>query len=248
MINTSCDKCVFARPVDSKNGVCDFGIIDQIKNTKQLEIRNNFYYIKDYSCKYGFSSDISEKYQNDIDGLNLRDYVLSQNTLRYYLIIEHQNSSDIKDMCAHINALEIKPAFVSIILYATDLQHILRDITANINPDIQWKTHNFLDSNTSFGNSIKVALDTKHNLFSIPYLWFNSSKHLAYTIECNAIQKINYIVNIQQPVCNFITSRQTESIYDLFINTQAYYNLTKHYKCSIDKVIDQIPTTSIYYD
>lgn len=247
MIHTSCKKCVFAQE-SSSDMPCGFGIIDQIKHIKNISVKDNFFYIENYHCKYGLSKDTVKEYSQSFDDIDIKQYVLSQNTVKYYLIIDCRDTRQIHTMCKNINSLNILPQFVSIILYETDVVTVIEQIKKYLNPNITWKTHNFLNPDTSFGSAIKVALDTKHNLLSIPYLWFNSSTDLQSIIDYQAIDKINYIVNIEQPTCNFITSRQSTGIYNLFINSQTYYYLTKQHLSSIDKIIENIETTSVYYD
>lgn len=247
MNNTACEKCYFSNTVDSDHP-CKFNIIEQIKDTKEITVKNNFYYINEYSCRYGISKDTINEHQKVLKDINIEEYIISKNTIKYYLIINYKSEFEAEKLCNMLNSLPISPQFVSILTYDINPVIIIKDIKEHMSPQIKWKAHNFLDPNMSFGKAAKVALDTKHNLFDIPYLWLLSAENLSYALSAKAIEKINYIVNIQQPVCNFVTSNKATGINDLFINSETYHYLTKFHLAPIDTVIENIDTSSIYYD
>lgn len=246
-MNTSCQNCYFSDKASSSQA-CQFDIVNQIKDEKNISIKNDYYYIENYSCRYGFSRTQYETNKKDLEDIDLKQYILEKQLVSYYLIIDHRENISIKNICENINKLQIKPKFISIFCYEANIGPYLDDLNKYLDNKLKWKTHNFLTKTTSTSLAIKTALDTATNLSDINYIWINKSDQIQNLIESNAIEKINYIVNIQQPVCNFVKSKFSDNLYTVFLNTQTYQYITKNINQMLEDGIKQIDTTSIYYD
>lgn len=249
MSNTSCGLCYFADKAGSNNP-CKMHIINQIMDIKDVEVRDQYYYIKNYTCMYGFSKKQYEKHKEMLSDIDIENFIRKKSLIKYYLVIDCREDYDIQTMCDYINKLAIPPAFISIIIYETDLSVIVKQLEKLINPTIKWKTHNFLTKDISSSHAIKTVLDTNLTLQQSNYIWINRANDLQTIVDNYVIEKINFIVNIQQPSCNFVRSKNTDkhSIYDLFMNTETYDYLKTKVNPMLEKSIIDSNTVSSYYD
>ena len=116
MANTHCKSCMFSKETNSDNP-CDFGLIEIIKDHKEISVVDNFFYIKDYKCNYGFSEHIyttNPELQKEID---IKNFILDKAKLQYYLVLDIRLLSleEIKNEISIIKKLDIKPKFISFI-------------------------------------------------------------------------------------------------------------------------------------
>ena len=246
-MNTSCKICYFSNTADSDKP-CEFDIIKNIKDDKKLSIQDGFYIINDYRCRYGFSRQQYEKNEGIFKEINLKEYILENIPVSYYLIIDHRSEVSVKDLCDSINRLQIKPKFISILCYEANMNPIVKDLEDYLEKGIKWKTHNFLTKTTSLNMAIKTALDTSHDIANIQYLWINKSESISDLVNACAIEKINYLVNIKQPVCNFIRSKNSDDLYTMFLNTSTYKYITKNINQMLEDGIRSIDTVCVCYD
>ena len=84
MTNTHCKICLFADKT-SESECCEFGIIDDIKNIKTLEIIDDYWYIKNYRCFYGFSKELYESHKDDFINIDIKEHIVNQAKISYYL-------------------------------------------------------------------------------------------------------------------------------------------------------------------
>ena len=246
--NTNCKVCCFS-DVASSTTPCQLHIIDQVKNTKDIIVKDDYYYINNYRCKYGFSKEQLDKHPELFKDIDLIDYIKTKQLVSYYLIIDYRSSNtSIEDIANYINKLEIKPKFISILLYETELAPIVNILNEKLDKSLKWKTHNFLTKDTSLGLAIKTTLDTSKILKESNYLWIVDSADLKRIADGNSILDINRIINIDQPLCNALKCENIEPISGLFINTQTYMYITHKVHQFIDEGIKIIPNfTTINY-
>jgi len=244
--NTSCKSCCFSKTANNIDN-CKFGIIDKIKDTKKIEIKDNYNYVYDYSCKYGFSSKYLEQNSDLFKDINLEEYIKQKQLLSYYLIIDHRSDIPIEQIIDNINKLNINPQFISIMLYESNIKPIVDSLNNKLNKNLKWKTHNFLDKETPIGLAIKTILDTKKDINNIQYLWILDSKHLSRMIDNNTIENIHKIITLDQPVCNMLAVKDIDPIYGIVINTQTYQYITKNFHQLLDEGIKLIPNLNITY-
>jgi len=250
MISTNCKDCIFANPVSSGNP-CTMDLINTIKTFKTIEVKNDYNYIYDYQCKYGFSKAQYLENKTDLDKTDIVNTLKQKNLIQYYLVIDLELGEDIVSLCHHINNLSIRPQYVSILSYQDNNTQIINLIKKHIDVNIRWKIHNFLDYNIDHNVSLKVALDTSSILYSMSFLWINKSSYMSYIVESNAIANINHIVNIQQPKCNFIRSQKflDDNLHNLLLSTSTYKHLIKNVSSSLEEGIETLTnTTTVYYD
>jgi len=250
MTATSCKDCVFAHSITSIK-TCDFNLIDSIKNTRGIEIRDDYNYIPNYHCKYGLSKKTYYANKDKFEEIDLMNYIRHRNLIKYYLVIDLEEDTNIQELCLYINSLSIKPDFISILAYASDMIDLIEIIKVHISADIKWKLHNLINKDMDHNLALKVALDTSPILDKTQFIWINRSSDMQYISESDIVSKINYIVNIEQPVCNFIGSRTLSSnnFHNLFMSVSTYKHIVKNVSSSLADGIDQIGTiVTAYYD
>lgn len=199
MNNTNCSKCLFADFSDSSDP-CGMGILDKIKDIKQIIVKDNYNYIIDYKCKYGFSIDRYKENKELIGSIdNLKNQIKSNNYIKYSLIINLKDTSSahIKEVCTNINNLHIPPLFVCFyIIENNETTSIIENIKTNINTNTEWKLNNFLfPQETKDYISNIVSTNSKRN--ESFYFWVNDSTSSDKLFD-NLIT-INTIINIDQP-------------------------------------------------
>jgi hypothetical protein len=133
MGNTNCKICAFSEPSIS-NSPCRFEIIDHIKDIKIIETRDEYNYIKDYTCKYG----IDHKTYNDPEFVknvtNIQSYIVEKAKISYYLVVNLTSiDNNIENICEEINSLDIKPRFISFISHKDiDPNTVIKKITYSV--------------------------------------------------------------------------------------------------------------------
>jgi hypothetical protein len=250
MIGTSCKDCVFSHAFNSVKP-CDFDLIDSIKNNRTIEVKDNYNYIPNYRCRYGLSKKTYYENKEKLDELDLVNYIKQRNLVKYYLIIDLETDTKIEELCTYINSLSIKPDFVSILTYDSDMNSLVENIKAHIRSEIRWKLHNLINKDMDHTLALKVALDTSAILDKTQFIWINRSSDMQYISNIDAVSKINYIINIEQPVCNFIGSQilSSNNFHNLWIPISTYKHIVKQISSSLADGIKQLGTTvTAYYD
>jgi hypothetical protein len=229
-LSTNCAKCVFAKQADNKEP-CEFGIITGIKELKNTEIKDNYYYINDYVCKYGFSKDKILNINNDFPEIDIKEYIKYKNYVKYYLTINHLgNNVDIAEICNNILKLSVLPSGVSIITRQDTIATSFKNCEKIFaNTEIKWKLHNFLDPSIDFDHALYTAMSTNEHFKKCHFIWTVNDKSLLEHAENQNINNINYIVNILQPEIGILKSKHTENSIDgLFMTKKNYFGLTQH--------------------
>jgi len=168
MTSTHCKNCIFSHEASTSNP-CEFNLIEIIKNDHDLSIVDNFYYIKDYKCCYGFSKNVYSANQELVTNIDIKNWIISKAKLSYYLIIDIRNleQDKIDKKILEISQLDIKPRFVS--FFASNSQDIKIIISSAQNQlngyGIDWKVHSFLDS-LPLNDCINIAAETTISSFT----------------------------------------------------------------------------------
>ena len=197
--NTNCERCIFS-DFASSSDPCKMNIIDQIKDIYNIEIKNKYFYIKDYRCKYGFDIDIYKEYKDKIGSLqDLENHLKQNNYIKYLLIIKLDDKllSYLDKICDIINSLYIPPQFVCFFtLQNNETSKHIETISTKLNDNIKWKLNNFLFEQ-EFGDYISTIISTNFKKNDAPYFWINNGD-ITDKINENLIN-INKIINIIQP-------------------------------------------------
>lgn len=226
-LSTSCEKCIFSNPVNSDK-CCEFSIIDTIKDTKKIDIKNDYYYINNYVCRYGFSKNNKEKLLSDFPDINLIEYSKYNAYIKYYLVINNIDNPDkILDVCNTIKSLTIKPQGISILTKQDNLPEIIKKAEKILGDSNLWRLHNFFNPDIDFAVGLNVAMSTNNYFKSSNFLWTINDNQLTDMINNKAIEQINYIVNILQPDIGIMQSKlTTDYISGVFLTKQNYIGLT----------------------
>jgi hypothetical protein len=244
MSNTNCEKCLFADYVESDEP-CKIHIIDMIKDEHTTSVKNNFYYIQNYKCHYGFDLKTYAENKNKIGSIeDLKKTIKNNNLLSYYLIIE-TDLSKIEELCDSINSLTIPPRCVSLIMHKNNnTDQTIQTLKTKINKEIEWKIHNFLEE-TSLAEAIHTVLDTNMNKNQSVYFWVNCNND--YSSWNKDIENISDYITIKQPICHALLRNSSDSLDGLFLPFDNYRTLIKELDPDISKAISLIKNPRIIY-
>ena len=253
MDNTYCKNCMFAGAADSEES-CSMKIIDSIKDSKSITVKENYNYINNYICKYGLSKETYFKYYDEFHKIDIKSYILNKKLLNYYLVIDFTNSSSsVKECCENINSLSILPNFISFIFYNNnDSKNIIDTIGENLEKSIKWKVHNFLE-NIDKNDMLEVIFDTNSNANNTDFFWISTPENIVEMIEKDSINNINYIVHVLQPSCGFLKFNKNKDNYNgLFMTFTNYKSIKESIKKTLDlalqELIDLNPDHVMYYE
>lgn len=243
-MKTSCEKCIFADYADSTEP-CKFNIIPEIKLIHELNIsENNFYNIKDYYCKYGFSLDLYDKHKETIGSIDdLKKQIQDKAQIKYYMVVNINDISNLDNVCKAINALIIKPKFVSFLLHqSNNTEHIIDTIRKTFQDDISWKIHNFLED-TTLNHMISTVFDTNAKKNDTIYFWIDEDSN--YELWNQEISRINKLIYVQQPKCHGIF--RSDSKDGMFLTFDLYSSMKIHLNNDIFKAIESIENPNFIY-
>lgn len=250
MINTNCSQCIFSNPVNS-DVTCRFNIPSSLKDQKKITEKEGYNYIENYQCKYCFSKDILNSNKHVLEGMDLEEEIKTRNLIKYSLVVDLKDYTTTQFAIQQINSFQIFPKYLLMLFYSDKMKENIEIIKKNLNEKIKWKAHNFLDGDINHNQALKTGTDTNKDISTCPFLWIVKAESLQRLNQTNAIGKINYIVNVEQPVCNFIRSSiNTENnFHNMFMNYGTYHHITKNIKPSLEEGIATLEnTTTIYYD
>lgn len=238
MNNTVCSGCYFAQEINSATP-CVFDIPNIVKEYKTIDTRNNYYVIKNYSCRYGFSK---KTYSENIDkftDIDIIEYVKKQNIVKYSLALILDKKQNCKNLIDKINSLSIKPQYLTIICYDKG-QELHQLLQSELKPYIEHKVHNFLDD-ISGPRALHVALETNKSKIG-NLMWILKSSDMEQVLKDDSIQNINYIINVEQKPAHYYKSSHIDSNFSgIFINTNNYWTLSK----TIDYTIEYNSNTLV---
>jgi hypothetical protein len=218
-ISTNCQDCIFAQPVESGNKPCSLGIPDLVQDSKPISIRNNYYYIDDYVCRFAFSKKIYEEHKEELNTVDMVQLLSDRSGIKYYLILKIKNEDNIEELCDTINKLTVKPVYLSFALCEySHTKALIKTLENKLDKNIKWKIHNFIEVNHE-SLLISNILDTNKKANNSHYfIFFNSEE--AGNLE-QYIMRINTIVNIEQKSFSILAKKQGE-INGVFVPFENY--------------------------
>ena len=221
MLNTKCEKCLFAQPIDNSESIkCSQGIIEKIQNFKTIIQENNFNTIQDYACRFGFAKEVYESHKEDLKDIDLLEQIKKNAQIKYYLILDIQQQCDMSNIIEKLNSLDNKPRFVSLMFRSPDSRKFTqqdRELLVS-KSKIQWKCHNFV-SYLDMQESIDHILSTNMEISK-------SSHVLVY----NSLDLDNLAFDISMINDNLILYQKSHiamiknlnSLYGLFMSLENY--------------------------
>jgi hypothetical protein len=209
MGNTYCKGCVFSSPTDaltydySENSHCKFDIPKYIKNIKTITVKDQYYYIENYICKYAFSENVLQQNAN-LDAKEIENIIIEKAKLKYYLIINiigNKCSSSLLDMIISVNQLDIKPNMISVLIDTSlDKKEIFDTIQQNLDKKIKWKIHTFVDS-IPLNDRFNIAAETtiQNSESSNIFLYDLAAKTTSISLN-DMVNHVHYTRNVEQRV------------------------------------------------
>jgi hypothetical protein len=161
MANTHCKLCLYAKEVTSDEP-CEFNIISYIKDIKEISTLDDYFYIKNYKCSYGFSKDKYLNEKNELDSIDLKQHIIQEAKISYYLVVDMRslNNEQITTCVDYINNLDIKPKFLSLIVRtSTNILEKIDIFNKTVAKEIKWKAHAFIEDVT-FNSCLNIAAET----------------------------------------------------------------------------------------
>jgi hypothetical protein len=222
-IATNCKKCIFAHKAEDECA-CDLNIIDLIKDTKNIEVKEQYNYINDYICRFAFDKNTYESNISELEKIDIVKLLQDRSGVKYYLLIDIDADDDIDHICNKINDLTIHPKFLSFMIFNYEqTQKLIKTMTEKLNKDIQWKVHNFVEQE-DLTKKIYTALETNKKANNSHY--FCTFKGSDIDNLENYIMRINTIITIEQTPFHILMKSREPNIYGLFVSFD-HYNLLK---------------------
>lgn len=246
MANTHCKNCMFSKTADSTQP-CEFDIIDIIKDSKELSVVDNYFYIKNYKCHYGFSEKVYESNPELQKIGDLKSFIVEKTKLVYYLVIDIRRLSELEihNKISIIKNLDIKPKFVSFIASSQNqnIKNIIDLVNENLNNhSIDWKVHSFINS-ISFNDCINIAAETTvQPINGLQFLVFDAGE--ANELINNVINHIHYTWIITQSG-NYCFVNEKNNINLLSIHIALYKAVISTNHKDIIEVLNNIPNLDI---
>lgn len=196
MSNTSCKQCAFASTVSSETP-CDFHIIEKIQEYKKIETRDDYHYIYDYQCLFGFSKEMAQDPRILKEIPDLKAHLKQKSEISYSLWVDISDpNTQIPALCEEINLLDIKPRHVSFISsLSNDPSEPAKAIEQHLQKGLLFKVHNFIEKMPP-ENSLKAALagnmKPNNSALLMVYLPNNTSKAIGLN------DRVNFVHNVSQ--------------------------------------------------
>lgn len=240
LLHTNCAKCYFADKVNSTIP-CKFYIPDAIKHIKTIDTIDDFFYIHDYTCKYGVSRDaVENKITQQHKDINITEYAKNQAGIKYVLYIKI-TSFDFINICKQIQSLSISPEFVHMVFDVDyDIQNIAKIAEQQLkNAPFKWKLHKFLE-NEPDTEQLYVSFST-NKVSKANYIWILNDTLLVECANNDSINLINYIINIEQPLLAILKKNvMTEYFYGLFMSLDNLHGIWNNLSHNLDKSIKSL--------
>lgn len=248
MANTYCKGCIFSSPTEtlafdySGDSHCKFNIPQYIKEIKTISVKEKFYYIENYMCRYAFADSIM-KQNSDLDAETIENLIIEKAKLKYYMavnIIGASCSSLILDMILSINNLDIKPIMLSIISDASlDKANVFNTIQQNLDKNIKWKMHNFVNT-IPLNDRFNIASETTLENIECSNIFLYDAATKENTVSLNnMINHVHYIRNVEQKrIYGFI--EKDNSLSGLCLPVLLYKSLITNVDRDIIKAINTV--------
>ena len=248
-INTSCKKCYFAQEASSEKS-CEFYIPDAIASNKKIEVIDNYNYIHNYLCKYGLSKDKADEISTNKSELDLKVYAKSRVAPVYDLFCMVDTDDQIENICNQIIKLEIKPERINLSFKRDyDMKRAQSACDTILGNQMSWKLHYFLEDKPEY-ETLHIATSTDDKLSSCKFIWIVNEKILESAIKQDSINRINYIVNVDQPDAAILMSKtSTDYFYGIFLTIENMNGIYKNINANIGQAIEEsYIDTIVYYD
>lgn len=238
---TDCSKCYFASLSDSKQ-TCKFDIINSIKDSKDIDIKNGYYYINNYRCVYAFPKEKVKEIEETFPDINLLEYTKYRVYIKYYLIIDNlDNKLSVESIAEYINNLSIKPKVISIFTRSANMVEDIEKFDKTIDniDGMVWRLHNFKNQDIDYANAIHSVLSTSSHLKDCGFIWCVKNYQLSKFVETKSIERINFLANVAQPDIGIFYSVDTKNHIDgIFLTKNNYSNLIGSYSQNLDEAME----------
>jgi hypothetical protein len=239
--NTLCEKCYFSDKADSDKN-CVFYIPDAISDIKTINIVNGYNSIEKYTCRYGVSKDTVDNKMKDMDIGNLEEYAKNRVFPKYMLFIFAEPDEDsLNNICDSINALSIKPQAVSIVFITESLNDLnpQKICEEKLGKSCSWKLHMFFDTSKKDYEVAYAALSTDTRLQKCEFITLANTETLKYFASTDRINRINYIINVEQPDLALLRTKTTDSyFYGMFMTLDNFKGISNNVDKDIAKAIE----------
>lgn len=237
MLRTNCSKCYFSDTVSSDRP-CVFFIPDAIKDKKRLDVIDDFFYIDNYTCKYGIARDVVENKILKEHPIDIVEYAKYQAGLKYILYIKIKQQ-DFAETCNRIKSLSILPQYVHM-TFDTDYDFQNTTTIAQqqfANCQFKWKLHKFIENQPEY-KQIYLSVSTNTQLLQYKNIWIVTDDLLIDYANNDCINTINYIMNIEQPLLGILNhTKATKYLYGLFMTTENLYGIWSNVSNDLDSAI-----------
>jgi hypothetical protein len=158
-----------------------------------MEVIDDYWYIKNYRCFYGFSKQLYESEKSKLSDVDIKNYIIDKANILYYLVIDMRKIEDnqISKVIDQINNLNIKPQLISFIFrtgYEGSINSKIKILHDQLSKNIKWKIHAFLND-MSFNECANIAGETNVQESSCSFIMF---------IDAYEEHDINSMVNYAQ--------------------------------------------------
>lgn len=225
MKNTYCQKCIFSQEATS-HSPCEYDIPNNIKNIKNLSIKDNFYIIEDYTCLYGFGKDQYSIHKNNINHTQLKEIIKEKTELKSYLLLDARliTIDQLSQIINELSHLEIKPKKVSFIVSPENSDSFYRTIHKNLSCE-KWTMHVFIND-IPFNDCINIVLDTNLqtcNAWCV--IFYDASRYIENGDIDKTINSIHKKLIIQQLSFHGVFESK-DSLHKLCLNCHIYKLIT----------------------
>lgn len=224
MANTYCKGCAFAKSNENLEKSCEFHILTHIKDIKDISIKENYFYINNYKCKYAFSENTI--INNNLDKQDIKNVIISKSHIQYYLVIDARYLNSLEQfekLATDINNFNISPKLVSFLIdiNKTNNENIYRILHKTIHKNIKWKLHAFLNE-INFNEAANIAAETNIQTSESSLIYFWDCAISASEKTNDRINHVFFVRNIQQ---NNLFGFRTEAFDGLCIPITLYKSI-----------------------
>jgi hypothetical protein len=244
-MRTLCSKCLFSDYSDSPDS-CAMGIVSRIKNIYNIDKdENNFNIINEYKCLYGFDLKTYDENKENIGPIDeLTQKIYARCEVPYYIVIFLEESG-IDNLIDSIQALPIKPKYVSIVVFANNNTKTIIEKLQKLNIVCEWKLHNFI-LEESKEKTLNIIFDTNAFNNNSQYIWVIDHTFGIKDIDKD-INDINEIMTIYKPKTHMLCKTDTFSLNGLFISFENFKHLCKENELLISDGIQNTQGNILVY-
>lgn len=247
--NTSCEKCFFANEASADRS-CEFHIPEAISDQKNIKIINGYNYIANYRCKYGISKEKANEIKNYNTEIDLKRYSTEHAFVKYFLYCRIHKEDDLEHICNDIKKLQSYPGAVSLVFdHDCDVSNAQSVCNKVLGKAFPWKLHYILETKEE-SEIFHICTSTDERISRYPYVWIVDSQILNRGVHNDSINRINYIINVDQPSLGILISKSCiDYLIGIFITIDNINGIYKHINQNIGKGIEESYKNSIgYYD